>query len=124
MRGGTPADVIQELYALSLGRFVTQALRVEAVCAEEIDPDFIYFIGTLRVLRCRLSEFDRTAPTFTAGYRRLICEIAHERLEPRRNRINPRVVQHQVSNYGKKHPHHRPCPPLRQTFLDTVVMLI
>jgi hypothetical protein len=45
-------------------------------------------------------------------------------LEPRRIRINPRVVKHQVSNYGKGHPHHRPVPPLRKTFLEGVVMLV
>jgi hypothetical protein len=125
LRSGTPAGVVQELYALSLGHFVTQALRVEAARAEEIDPDHISFIGTLRILRCRLPECDSAnAQSLAAWYRRLLWEIGQERLVPRRNRINPRVVKHQVSNYGKKHPHHRPCPPLRKSFLETVVMLI
>ena len=65
-----------------------------------------------------------SAESFTAWYRRLIGEIGQERLESRNNRINPRVVKHQVSNYAKKLPHQRPCPPLRKSFLDTVVMLI
>lgn len=125
LRSGTPAGVVQELFALSLGHFVTQALRIDAAHAEGVDPDRLSFIGTLRVLRCRLPECDSVNPeSFNAWYRRLLWEIAHERLEPRRNRINPRVVKHQVSNYAKKHPHHRPCPPLRKSFLDTVVMLI
>ena len=125
LRSGTPAGVVQELYALSLGHFVTQALRVDAARRQEIDPDHISFTGTLRILRCRLPECDSTnAASFAAWYRRLLWEIAQERLEQRRNRINPRVVKHQVSNYAKKHPHHRPCPPLRKSFLETVVMLI
>jgi len=125
LRSGTPAGVVQELYALSLGHFVTQAVRVAAARAEEIDPDGLSFIGALRVLRCRLPECDSSsAATVAAWYRRLLWEIGQERLEPRRNRVNPRVVKHQVSNYGKKHPHHRPCPPLRKSFLETVVMLI
>ena len=125
LRSGTPAGVVQELFALSLGHFVTQALRVEAARAEEIDPDRISFTGTLRVLRCRLPECDTaSAGSFAAWYRRLIWEIGLERLEPRRNRINPRVVKHQVSNYAKKQPHHRPVPPLRKSFLESVVMLI
>lgn len=123
LRSGTPAGVVQELYALSLGHFVTQALRVEAARAQAIDPDRLSFIGTLRILRCRLPECV-SAESFTAWYRRLIWEIGQERLESRRNRINPRVVKHQVSNYAKKLPHQRPCPPLRKSFLDTVVMLI
>jgi hypothetical protein len=125
LRSGTPAGVVQELYALSIGHFVTQALRVEAACQEEIDPDRLSFTGTLRVLRCRLPECDsRSDESFTAWYKRLLWEITLEQLEPRRNRINPRVVKHQISNYGKKHPHHRPCPPPRKSFLETVVMLI
>jgi hypothetical protein len=38
--------------------------------------------------------------------------------------INPRVVKHQVSNYAKKHPHHRGVPSPRKPFLEKVVMLI
>ena len=125
LRSGTPAGVVQELYALSLGHFVTQALRVEAAQRERIDPDLLSFIGTLRILRCRLPECDSdNADTFAAWFGRLMWEIAQERLEPRRNRINPRVVKHQVSNYAKKHPHHRPVPPLRMSFIESVVMTI
>jgi hypothetical protein len=125
LRSGTPAGVIQELYALSLGHFVTQALRVAAAQQEQLDPDRISFTATLRVLRCRLPECDRgSAESFARRWRRLLWEIALERVEPRRNRINPRVVKQQVSNYAKKHPHHRGIPPPRKSFLETVVMLI
>ena len=41
-----------------------------------------------------------------------------------RNRINPRVVKHQVSSYAKKHPHHRPVPAIGKSFLESVVMLV
>ena len=125
LRSGTPAGVVQELHALSLGHYVTQALRVTAAKAKGIDPDRISFIGTLRILRCRLPECDSTSPArFAAWYERLIGEIRQEQIEPRRNRINPRVVKHQVSNYAKKHPHHRPVPPLRKSFIESVVMTI
>jgi hypothetical protein len=56
--------------------------------------------------------------------RRLLWEISEQTIEPRRPRINPRVIKHQVSNYAKKHPHHRGLPSLRKPFLETVVMLI
>jgi hypothetical protein len=117
--------VVHELYALSIGHFVTQAVRVAVVRQEAIDPDRVSFIGTLRVLCCRLPECNsRTGESFESWWRRLLWEVSLERVEPRRNRINPRVVKHQVSNYGKKHPHHRPVPPLRKTFLEGVVMLV
>src|SRR5262245_22182963 len=125
LRSGTPAGIVQELYALSLGHFVTQALRVEAARRQQIDPDRISFTGTLRVLRCRLPECASRQPERLAGwYRRLLWEISEQTIEPRRCRINPRVVKHQVSNYAKKHPHHRGQPSARKPFLETVVMLI
>ena len=125
LRSGTPAGVVQELYALSLGHFVTQTLRVEAARIEGIDPDRISFTGTLRVLRCRLPECNsRCRESFDAWLKSLLWEIGEQRIEPRRIRVNPRVVKHQVSNYGKKHPHHRGVPSARKSFLDTVVMVI
>ena len=125
LRSGTPAGIVQELYALSLGHFVTQALRVAAARQEPIDPDRISFTGTLRVLRCRLPECASCQPAALAlWYRRLLWEISGQTIEPRRPRINPRVVKHQVSNYAKKHPHHRGVPSARKPFLETVVMLI
>jgi hypothetical protein len=66
LRSGTPAGVVQELYALSLGHFVTQALRVAAARHQQIDPDRISFTGTLRVLRCRLPECD-SRPAWKPG---------------------------------------------------------
>jgi hypothetical protein len=57
-------------------------------------------------------------------FRRLLWEIGQERFEPRRNRCNRRVVKYQVSNYAKKQPHQRLGPPLRKSFLETVVMLV
>jgi len=125
LRSGTPAGIVQELYALSLGHFVTQALRVAAARQEPIDPDRISFTGTLRVLRCRLPECASCQPAALAlWYRRLLWEISGQTIEPRRPRINPRVVKHQVSNYAKKHPYHRGTPSARKPFLETVVMLI
>ena len=125
LRSGTPAGVVQELIALSLGHFVTQALRVAAAKAEGLDPDRISFMGTLRILRCRLPECASAEPqACREWYERLIAEIQKERIEPRRNRVNPRVVKHQVSNYAKKHIHLRPVPPLRKSFIESVVMTI
>ena len=125
LRSGTPAGIVQELYALSLGHFVTQALRVEAARRQEIDPDRISFTGTLRVLRCRLPECaGRDTAALDHWYRRLLWEISEQGLEPRRPRVNPRVVKHKVSNYAKKHPRHRGLPSARKPFLETVVMLI
>ena len=125
LRSGTPAGAVQELYALSLGHYGTQALRVAAARAHAVDPDRISFTATLRVLRCRLPECDaRSEESFAAWLKELLWEIGQDRVEPRRPRVNPRVAKRQVSNYAKKHPHHRGQPSGRQPFLESVVMTI
>ena len=104
---------------------MTQALRCAAAHQQGIDPDRLSFMETLRVLRCRLPEcVHRHGVALTVWFRRLLAEIAAYRLEPRRPRINPRVVKHQISKYAKKHPHHRGLPSQRQPFLASVVMTI
>jgi hypothetical protein len=123
LRCGTPAGVVQELYALSLGHYVTQALRVAAAMQEDVDPDRISFTGTLRVLRCRLPECDnRGGESFARWVTRLLWEIALHRVEPRRNWINPRVLKQPFAKYLKKQPQHRPAPTIRKSFLEPVVM--
>ena len=48
---------------------------------------------------------------------------AGERTEPRRNRVNPRVIKRKMSKWKKKRPEHRHLPPLKKTFPETVVMI-
>jgi hypothetical protein len=42
--------------------------------------------------------------------------------EPRRNRINPRVIKQKRSKWPRKRPEHRHPPPLTNTFAEAVVM--
>jgi hypothetical protein len=124
LRSQTPAGVEQELYALSLGHFVVRSLMTEAAVLAELDPDRLSFTGCLQILRCRLPECDgRTATTLGHWYRALLSEMAAERTDPRRNRINPRVIKRKMSKWPKKRPQHRRPPPLKKTFAETVVML-
>lgn len=124
LRSHTPAGVAQELYALSLGHFVVRALMTEAAAQAELDPDRLSFTGCLQILRCRLPECDgRTPTTLGRWYQALLTEMAAERTDPRRNRINPRVIKRTTSKWPKKRPKHRRPPPLKKTFAETVVML-
>jgi uncharacterized protein YjiS (DUF1127 family) len=50
--------------------------------------------------------------------------MACERIEPRRNRINPRVIKRKMKNWLKKRPEHCHLPPLTKTFMESVVMTI
>jgi hypothetical protein len=123
LRSETPAGVVQELYALSLGHYVTRALMAEAAAGVPVDPDRLSFVSCLRLLRLRLPECSvGSPPAFQAWYARLLAEMRHEQLPPRRNRINPRVVKRKMSKFAKKRPHHRPVPPLQKTFVETIVL--
>jgi hypothetical protein len=126
LRSETPAGVIQEVYALALGHFVTRALMFEAAATVGLDPDRLSFLGCFQILKCRLPECDSATPgRFEQWYRGLLWEMQLERTddEVRRNRINPRVVKRKMSKFKKKRPEHRRMPPLKKTFAETVVML-
>jgi hypothetical protein len=125
-RSETPAGVIQEVYALALGHFVTRALMVAAAATVGLDPDRLSFLGCFQILKCRLPECPSATPeSFEAWYQGLLWEMQHERTDDavRRNRINPRVVKRKMSKFKKKRPEHRRLPPLKKTFAETVVML-
>ena len=126
LRSETPAGVIQEVYALVLGHFVTRALMFEAAQTVGLDPDRLSFLGCFQILKCRLPECNSTTPeAFAEWYRGLLWEMQGERTddEVRRNRINPRVIKRKMSKWKKKQPQHRHLPPLKKTFPETVVML-
>jgi hypothetical protein len=126
LRSETPAGVIQEVYAVSLGHFVVRALMFEAAATVRLDTDRLSFLGCFQILKCRLPECDSSTPgRFEQWYRGLLWEMQRERTddEVRRNRINPRVVKQKMSKYQKKRPEHRRIPRLTKTFTETVVML-
>jgi hypothetical protein len=122
-RSQTPAGVEQEVYALSLGHFVVRALMLEAAKTDNLDVDRLSFTGCLRILQARLPECESSSPaSLERWYRLLLEEMAQERIEPRRNRTNPRVVKRKMSKFAKKRPVHRGRPPLKKTFAESVVI--
>jgi Insertion element 4 transposase N-terminal/Transposase DDE domain len=123
VRSETPAGVVQELYAVSLGHYVTRALMAEAAAAAGLDPDRLSFISCLRILRLRLRECaGRGGSGFRRWYEDLLWEMGQERLPRRRNRVNPRVVKRKMSKFAKKRAHHRPVPPLKKKFVEAIVL--
>jgi transposase IS4-like protein/DDE family transposase len=124
LRSETPAGVIQEVYALSLGHFVIRSQMFEAAATVGVDPDRLSFTGCFQILKNRLPECDAKTPeTLEAWYEGLLWEMQRERIDPPRNRINPRVIKRKMSKWKKKRPEHRHRPPLKKTFTETVVML-
>lgn len=124
LRSETPAGVIQEIYALSLGHFVIRSLMFQAAETVQLDPDSLSFTGCFQILRCRLPECRSSTPqAFEDWYKALLWEMQNERTEDRRNRINPRVIKRKMSKWKKKRPAHRRLPPMKKTFKESVVML-
>jgi hypothetical protein len=124
LRSETPTGVKQELYALSLGHYVVRALMIEAARQDNCDVDRLSFTGCFRILQCRLPECDSCTPaSLDAWYECLLRELLEERIPPRRNRINPRVIKRKMSKWNKKTAKHRGLPPLTKMFSETVVML-
>jgi hypothetical protein len=125
LRSQTPEGVRQELYALSLGHYVTRALMAQAAQARQLAPERLSFVGCLQVLRCRLPEAAaRPRAGLRTWYAGLLWEMGQEVLPPRANRVNPRVVKRKMSKFKKKGPRHRSLPPLKKTFAETILILI
>lgn len=123
LRSETPAGVVQEIYGLLLGHFVVRKLACEAALTVSCPPREISFVNTLKILRCRLPQAPRNRVSLTEWYRLLVAEVAEERLPPRRNRINPRVIKRKMSNWAKKTAKHRDSPQPAKNFRQSIVML-
>jgi hypothetical protein len=123
LRSETPLGVIQELYTLALGHYVSRALMAEAAAQQGIDPDRLSFLGCLQVLRTRLPECPGDIQARRAWLEVFLDELAKEHIEPRRNRINPRVVRIKMSKFKKKRPEHRGIRDLESPFIDVIALL-
>ena len=119
----TPGGVVQELYGLLLGHFVIRKLMCDAAEQADVAPRDLSFVNTLKILRCRLPEAPRSASGLRRWHQQLLTEVAAEVLEPRRNRINPRVIKRKMSNWLKKRDKHRNSPQPTKTFRKSIVML-
>jgi len=123
LRSQTAAGAVQEIYGLLLGHFVIRKLMSEAAAIAECGPRELSFVNTLKILRCRLPEAPRSPRGLERWYRELLAEVAEERLEPRRNRVNPRVIKRKMSNWAKKREKHRDFPQPAKKFRQSIVML-
>lgn len=122
-RSETTDGLKQEIYAMSIAHFVIRALMVKAAESAKIDVDRLSFKGSFQILKTRLPDCDASSQaTLTEWYHAVIWEISRERIPPRRNRINPRVIKRKMSRWNKCRPQHRKRPPLSKAFEDTVVM--
>lgn len=123
LRSQTVAGVVQEIEGLLLAHYVVRALMVEAAKRDGIDPRRLSFTGTLQILRCRMLECPKSERGVRAWYKDLLKEIAAEKLDPRRDRVNPRVIKRKMSKWPKKQPCHRQYPQPKKSFRQSIEML-
>lgn len=123
LRSQTPAGVVQEIEGLLLAHFVVRTLMFEAAAQAKVAPRRISFVGTLKILRCRLPECPRSRRGQERWYQRLLAEIAEEILPPRRDRINPRVIRCKMSKWPKKTKRHKPNSMTIKKFRESVEVL-
>jgi len=123
LRSQTPAGVVQEIHGLLLGHFVIRQLMCEAANLADCAPRELSFVNTLKILRCRMPEVPRSEPLLSRWYNNLLLEVSQERLEPRRDRVNPRVIKRKLSYWPKKRAKHRNSPQPTKNFRDSIVML-
>lgn len=123
LRSESPNGVRQELYALSIAHYVTRSMMLDAAHQSKIAPTSLSFTSSFRIIQNRISELPSVEKTALATwYVAILYEILTERLPPRRNRINPRVIKRKMSKWNKKGPQHRRIKPLSKTFIQAVVM--
>jgi hypothetical protein len=123
LRSETPAGVVQEIYGLLLGHYVVRKLMCEAADFADCAPRELSFVNTLKILRCRLPECPRSERGLARWWKLLVREVAAERLPPRRNRVNPRVVKITQSKWPRKRPKHRKFPQPTKPFHRSIHLL-
>ena len=115
--------MIQEIYALSIGHYVTRSMMAEAATHSGQDPDRLSFLGCFQILQTRMPECPADEHQRAQWIVALLDELAKARTDPRRNRINPRVVRIKMSKFKKKQPAHRGQTQLHANFADVIVTL-
>ena len=124
LRSLKPVGVIQELYAVLLAHFVVRFIMCQAGLAFDLDPDRLSFVQSLRLIRAAIPEFQWVDPSqHDRLWQRLLRDITHQPLLPRRPRTYPRVVKRKMSNFKLKRPEHRALPQPSQSFSHVVVVL-
>lgn len=120
----TPAGVVQEVAGLLMAHWLLRKLMFDGARQAGVAPLRISFTGTLKILRCRLGEAGQTPAGQRRWWKRLVSEVAAEEvLEPRRPRINPRVLKRTTFDFRKKKPRDRGPQPAMPDFRKALVMI-
>jgi hypothetical protein len=123
-RSRHPVGLLQEFYGLLIAHYAIRKIMLDSAHLAGLDSDQISFTNALRIIQNAIAEFQQThLDQIPDLYQRLLKDIAVFRLPPRENRINPRVINRQVSRFDKKHPKHRCWPQPTVPVHDAIVLI-
>jgi len=120
LRSKTPRGVVQELYGLFLAHRIIRQIMSDAAEPQQLEPDRLSFMDSLRVLQSHLHE----APNCSVAewYQRLAEEVGRQILRPRRDRWYPRVIRRKMKKWDKKRPKHKNPPQPSKPFVESIVI--
>ncbi len=123
LRSKTPWGVMQEIHGMMLTHFALCHLRHQAALANDLDPDRISFVHTVRVIQRAIPAFQRTPVRLLPFmYKQMLREIAEEILPIRRIRYYPRVIKQKMSNFALKRDKHKRIKQPSQPFADVILV--
>ena len=110
IRSKNPREVVQEIYGWLLAHYCLRSLMFQSATLKNISPLRLSFVGSLRVIRRAIPEFQRQINNqldINTYYSWLIAEISDLEIPLRQHRSNPRVVKKARSKFKSKKRSHR-----------------
>lgn len=118
IRSKNPREVVQEAYGWLLAHYCLRCLMFQSATFHNISPLRLSFVGSLRVIRRAIPEFQRQINAqvdINLYYSWLMAEISDLQIPLRQQRSNPRVVKKARSKFkSKKRSHRNNCTSRQQ----------
>ena len=84
--------------------------------------DRLSFTGCLQILPARCGMRQHDPQGLNQWYRLLLAEMAREKIQQHRNRVNPRVVEQELVQIRQETTAAQPTTALEESFVETVVI--
>lgn len=121
LRSQTPQGVVQELYGLLLAHYAIRSLMHQAALLADVDPLRLSFTHTVQLVTQVLPLLPLLVPAHQhVVMQRLLTQMSHPLLPPRRLRFNARVVKRPFSKFKRKYPAHLHAYHLKGLFREMV----
>lgn len=121
LRSQTPQGVVQELYGLLLAHYAIRSLMHQSALLADVDPDRLSFTHAVHLVTQALPLLPLLTPEHQQlVMQRLLTQMSHPLLPPRRLRFNARVVKRPFSKFKRKYPAHLHAYHLKGVFRERV----